>query len=61
MTPQPAMTWGMWGNTLSALRLFGQEWGFSVLEFEIGTSEEEMQRQRVIANGRFLLVDREGS
>ncbi len=33
--PQPTMTWGMWGNALMGLRMFGEAWEFVVLEFDV--------------------------
>lgn len=33
--PEVGITWGMWGDTLRGLRLFGEIWEFVGLEFEV--------------------------
>ncbi|KAL9077365.1 MAG: hypothetical protein Q9161_000210 [Pseudevernia consocians] len=35
LRPQKVMTWGMWGDTLTGLRLFGESWEFVGLEFDV--------------------------
>ena len=32
---RPDMTWGMWGETLTGLRQFGESWEFVELRFDI--------------------------
>lgn len=46
--PQKAMTWGMWGNTLRGLRLFGEVWEFVGLDFDVWDGKE---RKRVLGSG----------
>ena len=40
LKPEPTMTWGMWGNTLRGLRLFGEHWEFVVMNFDVLSGEE---------------------
>lgn len=50
---QAGMTWGIWGDALTGLRLFGEAWEFVALEFEILDRDEE---ETCLGNGRFWEV-----
>ena len=55
LEPTPAMTWGMWGDALRGLRLFGQRWEFVVLRFDIW-EDFDKEGEKPVGSGHLWLV-----
>lgn len=56
--PRRGMTWGMWGDTVRGLRLFGEVWEFVALDFDVWEKEGAGAGVvRCVALGRLAWVE----
>lgn len=55
LEPTPAMTWGMWGDALQGLRLFGERWEFVVVKFDIW-EDFDKEGEKPVGIGHLWLV-----
>ncbi len=58
LSPQPLMTWGVWGDALMGLRLFGERWEFVTLQFEVWDGGVGRGTQRMmVGTGELQVVE----
>lgn len=54
LRPKEAMTWGMWGDTLRGLRLFGETWEFVGMWFDVLVRGEGEEETKWVGSGQLV-------